>query len=489
METSRSHDRDEQSRADGEEPGELLRLVFGEQAGKATHTAGERLMRWSEAFERWLGEAEAKYGLKRRKEWRKAWEGFLQHCNKVPWEAVSGDVEGWINELVSSRLNPNTIYRKLRALERFYDHCANLGLETTSGSNPARGVERPKMVPRLGHAALSAQEAGALLGAIDRETDLVAKRDYALLLMHLTTGLKSNQIRKLRWEELQLSEEGRCTYIGEHGRLKVHLPEVTWQAIREYLEASGRWGEMEAGDYVFAPVVDPLNRRPSGKAEDWNRHRPLSMDQMHFLLRRYASWAGFQPGEVTYHSLRHTALMLQIEAGDERGELRNFMLGMGDKAIRRTIRFASEGARRRPLPETNSRGEAKEPYRRGKSKAQPGNQMALKHGFYATRLPDELAALVEDSSAQGFEEEILILRAGLRQLFRMIMETDSPKDAATWLDLFGENATRLANLLKLQRNLELKQEENAELEEAKRRFRAWGGGEETSEGEVGEESV
>ncbi len=480
METRRSHER--------EEPAELVRLVFGEQAEKATTTAGEQLMTWSEAFESWLNEGEGKYGLKRRKEWRRAWEGFLQHCNKVPWEAASGDVEGWINELVSLGLNPNTIYRKLRALERFYDHCANLGIETTNGSNPARGVERPRSVPRPGHVALSAEEAGALLGAIDRESDLVAKRDYALLLMHLTTGLESKQIRKLRWEELQLSEEAGCSYTGEDGRLKAHVPEVTWQATREYLEASGRWSEMEAGDYVFAPVVDPLNRKPSGKAEDWNRHRPLSMDQMHFLLKRYASWAGFKPEEVTYHSLRRTALMLRIEAGDEREELRNFMLGMGDRAIRRTIRSASERARRAPLAERNSREEAKGPYRRGKSKAQPGNQIALRHGLYATRLPDELAALVEESAAQGFEKEILILRAGLRWLFRMIMETDSLKDGATWLELFGANATRLASLIRLQRGVEQKQQENAELEEAMRRFSEWGSGEETSEGEAGEES-
>ena len=478
---------DDPERNENEEPLELVRMLFGEQAEKASSTASAQLTTWAEAFENWLSEGEQQYGVKKRKDWALAWRGFLQHANKVPWDVVSGDVKSWVSELVGLKLRPNTIYHKLIALERFYDHCTKLGIETVSSPNPVRGVKRPRYVPRPGLSALSPEEARALLGAIDRETSLVAKRDYALLLMHLTTGLESDHIRKLRWEEIQPNEEATHCYTGKDKRLKVAIPGNTWQAVQEYLEASGRSGEMEAKDYVFAPVVDALNRQPSGKAEDWNRGRPLSRDQMHFLLKRYAGWAGFKPDEVTYHCLRHTALMLRVEAGDERNELRSFMLGMGDQPIRKIMRTSCEGGRKMLTQEERSSGESRGPYQRGKSKAQPGNQIALKHGMYARRLPDELAALVEETPVQGLEKEIQIIRAVLRRVFQLIMETDKPEECSSWLELYATTAARLANMIRVQKDLEVQQPENSELGDILRRIAEEVSGQKASEDEAADE--
>jgi len=51
----------------------------------------------------------------------------------------------------------------------------------------------------------------------------------------------------------------------------------------------------------------------------------------------------------------------------------------------------------------------------------------------------------------------MIQRAMMRRLFRMILETDNLKVGETWLDLMGMTATRLSILLRLKRDLELKQ--------------------------------
>jgi hypothetical protein len=49
---------------------------------------------------------------------------------------------------------------------------------------------------------------------------------------------------------------------------------------------------------------------------NWRVERPLSRDQMHWLLKRYADWAGLDIRRVSDHTLRPTAGILRLEAGE-----------------------------------------------------------------------------------------------------------------------------------------------------------------------------
>lgn len=70
-------------------------------------------------------------------------------------------------------------------------------------------------------------------------------------------------------------------------------------AIRLYLQAAGRLGTMQEGDYIFA--ID-------GK--------PLSAQRLRRLVKKYARLAGLDEEKVKVHTLRHTAAMLRKDAGD-----------------------------------------------------------------------------------------------------------------------------------------------------------------------------
>jgi hypothetical protein len=97
---------------------------------------------------------------------------------------------------------------------------------------------------------------------------------------------------------------------------------------------------------------------------------------------------------------------------------------------------------------------ARGPYRRKKPYAQPGNQNALKHGFFARRLPEIDPQDMQAAIAATLEGEIAALRVLLRRAFELAGDTDNPSDACRMLELFGRTTTRIARLLLDQKELQ-----------------------------------
>jgi len=103
------------------------------------------------------------------------------------------------------------------------------------------------------------------------------------------------------------------------------VPPVVWEAILTYLEATGREGSMRADDYVFTPLIDNAINLPNVDAAAWRRNRPLSPEAVNRLLRKYARQAGLDPRRVHVHLLRHSAAMLEAEAGAGLAEISRFL--------------------------------------------------------------------------------------------------------------------------------------------------------------------
>jgi hypothetical protein len=91
--------------------------------------------------------------------------------------------------------------------------------------------------------------------------------------------------------------------------------------------------------------------------------------------------------------------------------------------------------------------------RKRKPGAQPGNQNAVKHGFYARLFT---AGELEDLSNQSesLEDEISMMRVAMQRVFELACQTDP--DLNIWrgaLNDLGLGAYRLSNLLKAERDL------------------------------------
>jgi integrase len=407
----------------------LFELLFGEQAECAYAAAGEQMLGWAEAFEAWLSETVNKQGRKRAQEKRESWRRYLKFLQGPPWKASGADVTRWGEALIAEGLRPQTVKIHLCTLSSFYKFCGSRSpglFPEGEAANPAREAHRPAVRDYERASCLSALEVEALLGAVDRGLSVVGKRDYALLLTCLETGWSIGKVRELRWGE----KEGTGFQ----------------EAVEEYLRAAGRWEGMQAGEFVFAPFVDALNKKPSGRREDWNGSKPLSVDQTHFLLKRYAGWAGLDLNKVNYHCLRHTAMLLHAQAGKEAESIQAFS-GRKDRSKTRSyvkwMREAADLAAKRGKPDGGG------PYQRKLGKAQPGSQLNLRHGMYAKQLPGQKTEENTESQPQGRRKmAVARLRRVIRRIDKLGEHAQTAKQVAILLDVMGTAVERLWKLTK-----------------------------------------
>jgi integrase/recombinase XerD len=149
-------------------------------------------------------------------------------------------------------------------------------------------------------AFLSRPELEALLAAADRRTHL-GRRDHALLLVAIQTGLRASELVNLRIEQVVPGKHAhlRCTGKGRKERC-VPLTRQTIEVVRAWLDLRG------------GGPLDPVF--PS------SRHGALSLDALEKIVAKHAVTAAatcpsLREKRVTPHVLRHTTAMQLRQAG------------------------------------------------------------------------------------------------------------------------------------------------------------------------------
>ena len=147
------------------------------------------------------------------------------------------------------------------------------------------------------HTALSKAQAKDMLESIDKSTKQ-GKRDYALILMLMKTGMRRAELVALNRADVKLMD-GHHVAVIEHGkgdkRRVVKLRVDVYRALEEYLQARGQEGEslfvsFRRGDH-------PTRDRMTDKAVE-------------LLVKKYAP----RGTELTPHGLRATFATLALEA-------------------------------------------------------------------------------------------------------------------------------------------------------------------------------
>ena len=177
---------------------------------------------------------------------------------------------------------------------------------------PSKKAERKLVI------SLAAEEQKALLSAPDRSTWL-GRRDHAICVLMLQTGLRVSELRLLRCEDLVLSAgpHVRCRGKGRKERC-TPLTRDTVAVLRAWLgERAGA-----SGDPAF----------PS------RRGTALSSDAIQRAITRYAKVAGescstLRRKRVTPHVLRHTIAVSLLQAGNDRAVI---ALWLGHESVETT---------------------------------------------------------------------------------------------------------------------------------------------------------
>ena len=147
------------------------------------------------------------------------------------------------------------------------------------------------------HTALSKAQAKDMLESIDKSTKQ-GKRDYALILMLMKTGLRRAELVSLNRADIKIMD-GHHVAVVEHGkgdkRRVVKLRVDVYRSLESYLQARGQEGE--ALFVSFKRGDHPTGSRMTTKAVE-------------LLVKKYAP-AGT---ELTPHGLRATFATLALEA-------------------------------------------------------------------------------------------------------------------------------------------------------------------------------
>lgn len=235
--------------------------------------------------------------------------GFFAYIGKHPADVTPADVIAWRSDLESQRQTQATVYARVSRVSSFYKWLmSDPQLGSQIKFNPAAPA-RPRC-PRPYQSDsvkdLTDEEMNSLLETVKRLADIgsiVARRDYALLLFYLLTGMRRNEVISLRGTDVELNEVGMVIKYrrkgGKYGKRAVDDPAVR-EALFDYLNSSGRKNVIGS-------------ERPL-----WTRHdragkpgAPLSSRSFAENLKAYAGKVGIE--KINVHKTRHTFARIVAE--------------------------------------------------------------------------------------------------------------------------------------------------------------------------------
>jgi integrase/recombinase XerD len=248
-----------------------------------------------------------------------------QTIGTPPWRLDIGQLDAevitsFLRWLESDRRNsPRTRNARLAAIRSLFRYAALRAPDNAATIQRVLAIEASRVDTTV-VAWLTDTESDALLAVPDRST-WIGRRDYALVLTALRTGLRVSELTQLVRRDLHLGTGAHLRCVGK-GRKERCTPidAHTIAALREWLaEHPGHGGDDE-----------PLFTTRQGA--------PLSRDGVHARLTKYQDAAArscpsLADKNLTPHTLRHSTAMHLRHAGVDNAVI---ALWLGHQDIRST---------------------------------------------------------------------------------------------------------------------------------------------------------
>lgn len=208
----------------------------------------------------------------------------------------------------------STINRRVHAIRKFYEFAM---AEDWVATNPARDVYLLPQQECTPPRALTEDETRALLNAIQSVgRSSLLRRDYALILLLLGTGVKVSEMVELQLEDVEFLGDTGYLLVGQRhrdGGRYIPLSLAVCEALREYLQVRPR-----------SPGVHCLFLSQGG--------RSLSPRRVQSLVRDYARAAHLEG--VTAQVLRDTFALTMLEATQDVSMVAEFL---GHRRVETTV--------------------------------------------------------------------------------------------------------------------------------------------------------
>lgn len=217
------------------------------------------------------------------------------------------DILRYRNELKESH-KPTTVQNYITALRLFFQWTEQEQLYP----NIANHIKGAKLDRSHKKDYLTSRQVKKVMETA-KEENLQGLRDYAILALLFTGGLRTIEVSRANIEDIRTAGDNTVLYIQGKGReekteyVKI-MPEVE-DAIRAYLAARKP-----------ANTAEPLFTSTSNNS----RGKRISTRTVSDIVKQALIKAGFNSDKLTAHSTRHTAVTLALLGGQSLQEVQQF---------------------------------------------------------------------------------------------------------------------------------------------------------------------
>ena len=208
-------------------------------------------------------------------------------------------VRSYRSYLKATGKKPTTIQNYIIAVKQFFKWTEAEGLYP----DIARNVKGAKLSRNFKKDYLTSKQAKHVLDTIDQST-LKGKRDYAMLVLMLTMGLRCIEVSRANIEDIRTSGDATVLYVQGKGHTEkdamIKMPAPVETAIRDYLS------QRKASD-LKQPLFTSTSHNNYGKR--------MTTRSISGTVKQSFINAGYNSPRLTAHSTRHTAGSLSLLNG------------------------------------------------------------------------------------------------------------------------------------------------------------------------------
>ncbi|MDY0277899.1 MAG: tyrosine-type recombinase/integrase [Acholeplasma sp.] len=208
------------------------------------------------------------------------------------------------------------IHHQIAVLKGLYQFLslnqARLNLENVYRFNIMESIKNEKIDKEIPKPILSLEQAKHLILSLKvNRYHLWQYRDYAMIYLMLTTGIRSVEVRRAKKGDLKSINGDYILFVQGKGRntkdefVKISLG--VKEAVFEYLNKRS-----DQNPYLFAP----RNKRSK---------KPFDRTNFNGIIKRALIASSLEHTKITTHSLRHTAATLNIKRGGSLDETKRFL--------------------------------------------------------------------------------------------------------------------------------------------------------------------
>jgi len=231
--------------------------------------------------------------------------------------AKTRDVKDYISQKKNQAYSPAWIYQQISTIKNFYAWLSGnqkrLGLKDIYSQDITEAIKNVH-VKKFGYKqALTLDQAKQLINCLKHKRKYIWHyRDYAMIYLMITTGMRSVEIRRARKRDLRVLQGQVILEVQGKGRQAkdafVKVPKGVHSAIKDYLEK-----RKDQNPYLFV-------------SHSRGRDMPyLSRSFFLRMFRRVLRECGLAHTKFTPHALRHTAATLNLQRGASLESTRRLM--------------------------------------------------------------------------------------------------------------------------------------------------------------------